>query len=264
MNRIKYIFTIATFVFCYTSASAQSSIAKTMMSIKYNPVIYSEIEANVLTPSSPYYYPELFKRYEKNDTTLTITDYRNLYYGYMFQQEYRPHTESAYVDSLSNLINRDGGVFREASSNKAQEFIVHILDDRPFSLKFLNMMSYIADMKEDNEASKAYALKFNMLVSSIFSSGTGKSEEKPWRVLYRSDAQSVMLFLGAEVTRRVYITAPCEYYHIRERQGDAKGYYFDFDAIYTRPTEPKGKRKMEFNPLSNPKSDKFINNKIIK
>ena len=253
---------IATFVFCYTSVSSQSILAKSLMNIAYEPVIYSEIEANVLTPNSQYYYPVLYARYEKNDTTLTIADYRNLYYGYMYQQEYQPHTESGYVDSLSNLISRSGGVFKQESSDKALEYITHILDNRPFSLKFLNMMVYISEMKGNIETSKAYSYKFSMLMSTIFSSGTGKVKEKPWRVLYRSDAQSVLLFLGAKVTRRVYVTAQCEYYHIRERQGDAKGYYFDFDAIYTRPLEPKGKRKMEFNPLSNPRSDKYINRKI--
>lgn len=248
---------------CCGSVSAQSALAKMLMDTPYTKVVLSDIEAQVLTPNSKYFYPKLYERYEKNDTTLNLEDYRHLYYGYMFQAEYTPHTESVYVDSLSMLLNRDGGVFKLESVSNAVKYMEKILDDRPFSLKFLNMMSYVYDSKLNSpELSMRYSYKFNMLLSAIFSSGTGTVKELPWQVLYRSDAQSILLFLGVDVTRRVYITTTCEYYHIREKQGDAKGYYFDFEPIYSRPMEPKGKRKMEFNPLSNPKSDKYINRKL--
>ncbi len=40
--------------------------------------------------SSPYYYPNLLLRYRTGDTALTADDYRYLYYGYAYRDEYRP------------------------------------------------------------------------------------------------------------------------------------------------------------------------------
>lgn len=246
------------------NAMAQSPIAKKMIDeTPYQKVVFSEMEAEVLTPSSPYYYPQIYAKYEKGDTTLTLDDYRHLYYGYMYQKEYEPHKESPYVDSLSNLLSRDGAVFKDESAMTAVRYLEKILDDRPFSLKFLNMMVYVYNEKvRDYKQALIYSYKFNMVLSAIFSSGNGREKTSPWMVLYRSDAQSILQFLGADVSKRVYITTNVEYYHLTKRQDDVRGYYFDFDPIYTRPVEPKGKRKMEFNPLSNPKSDRYINTKI--
>lgn len=247
------------------NALAQNEAAKLLMdNTPYQKVVLADIEAQVLTPGSDYFYPELYKRYEKGDTTLTLADYRHLYYGYMYQSDYRPHTEPPYVDSLSNLLNRDGAVFTDKSSATSLRYLKEILEDRPFSLKFLNMMAYLCDAKiGDREMAMKYSYKFKMVLSAIFSSGNGREKTSPWMVLYRSDAAGMLQFIGADVAKRIFITTNVEYYSMKTRHGNVRGYYFDFDPIYTRPNEPKGKRKMEFNPLSNPKSDKYINQKQI-
>lgn len=253
-------------IFVYSEATAQSEAAKLLMdNSTYKKIVLTDIEAQVLTPGSDYFYPELYKRYEKGDTTLTLADYRHLYYGYMYQAEYSPHKESTYVDSLSNLLNKDGAVFADKSVPTALQYLDKILHDRPFSLKFLNMMAYLYDVKiRDAEKAMQYSYKFKMVLSTIFSSGNGREKTSPWMVLYRGDAASILQFVGADVAKRIFITTNVEYYSLKARQGVVRGYYFDFDPIYTRPNEPKGKRKMEFNPLNNPKSDKYINRVELK
>ena len=39
---------------------------------------------------SPYYYPALMLRYNAGDATLTDEDYHYLYYGYAYQDDYKP------------------------------------------------------------------------------------------------------------------------------------------------------------------------------
>lgn len=260
MNKLKRILLLLV-VIVSSPAYAQSEFIKMLMETEKTPVVLADIEADVLTPSSPYYYPILYARYEKGDTTLNLEDYRHLYYGYMFNEDYQPHKEPIEVDSLSQVINNDGGVFSDLSTGKIVGYLDKILAARPFSLKFLNMMTYVYDEKVRNpEKALEYSYKFNMLLSAIFSSGDG-TKDSPWLVLYRADAQTVLQSLGAKVAQRHYITTNVEYYFLEERQGDRKGYYFDFDPIYTRPAEPKGKRKLEVNPQHNPKSDSYINQK---
>ena len=46
-------------------------------------------------------YNKLMTRYENNDKSLTVDDYRQLYYGYIFQPEYSPYDKTDYSKSIS-------------------------------------------------------------------------------------------------------------------------------------------------------------------
>ncbi len=261
MRKLKALLLILIGFAIQSEAFSQSDMAKMLMDTPQKPLVYKEIELEVTHPSSNYYYPPLFERYEKGDTTLTVDDYRHLYYGYMFNDDYRPHTEPKYVDSLSVLLNKSQGAFTQESLVTAIRYLDSILVERPFSLKFLNLMTYVYSEKvRDMDKALYYAYKYNMILSAIFSTGSGVSSKSPWIVLYRVDAQTVLSTIGADVARRNYITANIEYYFLKERQGDVRGYYFDFHPIYTRRIEVNSKRKMEVNPMYNPKSDKHIKN----
>lgn len=259
MRILKSILAVLFLLFS-TSSFSQSEFAKMLMDTEKSPVDLSVIEGEILSPNSEYFYPAIYKRYMEGDTTLNLEDYRHLYFGYMNNEDYSPHKETVYVDSLSMLLNNDGAVFEDRSLMKTLGYMDKILEDRPFSLRFLNMMTYIYHEKVRDEAKALeYSYKFNMILSAIFSSGTGLTKDSPWMVLYRDDAQTLLSFIDAQVAKRTYITTNVEYYFLKERHGDVRGYYLDFDPIYTRPAEPKGKKKMEINPLHNPNSRKFIN-----
>ena len=50
-----------------------------------------KIENAVRDSRSPYYYPDLMKKYLGNDTTMTLQDFRHLYLGYASQE--RPQAQ---------------------------------------------------------------------------------------------------------------------------------------------------------------------------
>ncbi|MDE7125005.1 MAG: DUF4919 domain-containing protein, partial [Muribaculaceae bacterium] len=49
------------------------------------------IKSETTDPTSSRYYPKLMQSYLSNDTTLTAEDFRFLYYGYLFQEDYEPY-----------------------------------------------------------------------------------------------------------------------------------------------------------------------------
>ena len=59
-----------------------------------------KIENAVRDSRSPYYYPDLMKKYLGNDTTMTLQDFRHLYLGYASQEDYNPNRN---VIRLSNM-----------------------------------------------------------------------------------------------------------------------------------------------------------------
>lgn len=238
---------------------AQNGYLEMFSESKYTPLNLERIEMSVVVPSSPYFYPSLVERYNKNDSTLTVDDYRYLYYGYAFSSNYEPYTNSPYADSVANVILTDRRIITASSSPKLIYYIGKILEKEPFNIEFLNMISYIYGKMGDDDAARIYSTKLNMILMAIFSSGTGVMKESPWFVLYRSDVMNVLSILGVEVTRRAYITKSVEYYRLTEKLGEIKAFYFDFSLILKVPDNTQRKRRFEFNPYYNPKSDKFIN-----
>ena len=52
---------------------------------------------------SPYYYPALMLRYNAGDATLTDEDYHYLYYGYAYQDDYKPLATNPDLDKMLML-----------------------------------------------------------------------------------------------------------------------------------------------------------------
>lgn len=52
-------------------------------------------------------YNKLMTRYENNDKSLTVDDYRQLYFGYIFQPEYSPYDKTDYSKSISTLYYKE-------------------------------------------------------------------------------------------------------------------------------------------------------------
>lgn len=238
---------------------AQNSFLTLFSESKYVPLDLERIEAAIVVPSSPYFYPALVERFNKNDATLTLEDYRYLYYGYAFSSNYEPYMSSPYADSVANVILTDRRIITAASSPKLIYYIGKILEKEPFNIEFLNMISYVYGKMGDEESARVYSDKLHRILAAIFSSGTGVYKESPWYILYRSDVMNVLSILGVEVTRRAYVTKSVEYYRLAEKLGDIKAFYFDFSLILRVPNTTERKRRFEFNPYYNPKSDKFIN-----
>ena len=231
-----------------------------------NPVAPDDrlIEAAVVNLSSPYYYPHLFARYEAGDTTLTLQEYRHLYYGFRLDDRYRPIDPTPYADSITITLSRNidpQGISPELFGDLRRQ-IEGALKDEPFNMRYINLAAYIAQMEGDIKTAGRYARKVRMIKAAIMSSGTGLSKNSPWHVLYRGDENDILNSLGARASKRMYITFDVEYFHLPVKNNGNRGYYFNNGRIYTKggKRERDNSRRFEFNPLYNPKSSKHLRN----
>ena len=94
------------FLFCAACLFGHAAQAQTADSLRSEAPRYEAIWAETANPTSPYYYPTLMSRYERGDTTLTLEDFRHLYYGYPEQPGYKPLLNSPYADSLQNIFGQ--------------------------------------------------------------------------------------------------------------------------------------------------------------
>ncbi len=76
--------------------AAQAKAAENKRKIKVEKPDLEKIKEETLNPRSNYYYPKLLEKYWRNDTVMTNEEYRNLYPGYMFQEDYDPYRTSPY------------------------------------------------------------------------------------------------------------------------------------------------------------------------
>ena len=82
---------------------SSTAIAQNKRKITVEKPDLEEIRISTLTPSSPYYFPKLMKKYESNDTTMTNDEYRHFYLGYMFQEDFDPYRVSPYANVTDDL-----------------------------------------------------------------------------------------------------------------------------------------------------------------
>lgn len=137
---------------------------------------YDQIEKAIYNQSSPFYYPDLFARYQNGDETLTAEDYRYLYYGYSFSPDYDPFNSSAQADSVVMLFekNPDPGA---DEIKRLLKYCDEIMETDPFNPRNINLMTYAYGMLGDEEKERKSAYRFSMLMEAILSSATAPLRE---------------------------------------------------------------------------------------
>jgi len=136
---------------------------------------YEMIRSDIQDSTGRYFYPQLLKRYLSYDTTLTIDDYRHLYYGYIFQESYKPNWESPNDKKVADIWENT-----KWSQKDRDEIIVlsnQSLNYFPFDLRNINWLVGGYSLKGDYRKAKMESIRFAGLLKAIMSSGDGKKCE---------------------------------------------------------------------------------------
>lgn len=215
----------------------------------FESVDWSLVESLVGDPSSEFYYPSIYTKYMAGDTTLTLVDYRMLYYGYSFQEQYDPLAKKPKSDIV---LQYQAQIF---NSNTPDELISLIekakraIADDPFNLRMLNILIYANSVLKDEYNVILNSHRMNGVIEAILSSGSGVDRDSPWSVIYRDDIVELTSILGGVLKLRMYITTNVEYFHLNDRIEGIKGFYFDLSAVLRRAkVTEQGFRGFEFDP----------------
>lgn len=217
----------------------------------------TEIFDRISTSASPYYYPNLLIRYNAGDTTLTVNDYRYLYYGYAFRDEYKPLATN---DNLDRTLLIASGLDPDKPRIEDLEALIlaglAALEQDPFSPKLLNLMAYAYGALGNKEQEAAYFDRMNKVIAAIQSTGDGLSQRSPQHILMFDHALDVMTASGLTPGKSRVVSRTTEYVPlvVAERIGDrkVKGLYFDYSRIYRNKPEGytfKRERTWQFNNL---------------
>lgn len=198
-----------------------------------------DILRQTLSTSSPYYYTNLMMKYRIGTEEMTADEYFYLYYGYIYQEGYRPFTTNKALDDMFAILSNMNPSNPTVGQLEALiESGTASMELDPFNPKVLNLMAYAYGALGDSHRESQYYNHLNGILRTIESSGTGLKEESPWHILMFSHAYDVVASKGYAYNESKIISRSVEYIPLVKKTHDKiKGFYFDYSRIYKNKPE---------------------------
>lgn len=168
-----------------------------------------QIRKETLDPHSGMYFPKLMAKYNRNDTTMTSEEYRNLYLGYMFQEDYDPYRTSPYSGVTDNL--REKATHSKEEIDTIRKYAELSLRDNPFDLRQMSFLVHVLKERRKDMSAKIWEYRLEHLLGAIKSTGTGEDVENAWYVIYPMHEYDMVQLLGYEATDARFIEPGVDY-----------------------------------------------------
>ena len=188
------------------------------------------IRVATLDPANKFYFPKLMAKYQRNDTTMTAEEYRYLYLGYMFQEDYDPYRTSPYAEMTESL--RAKPEHSRAEIDTIRKYAEKALMDNPFDLRQMSFLVHVLKERRKDMSAKIWEYRLEHLLGAIKSTGTGEDEDNAWYVIYPMHEYDMVQLLGYEVTDMDFIEPGYDYLIVEpdgtvKHRNPAKGFYFN-------------------------------------
>lgn len=219
--------------------------------------VEEDILERITDPESPYYYTKLMLRFEQGDPTLSDEDFHYLYYGYAYQDSYKPLATNPDMERMLELM---AGLDPDhAEQSRLEALIIAAKGAResdPFSPQVLNVLTFAYEQLGDQKQAEQWARCMNGILRAIIASGDGLTQRSPRHILmfdhalYTLSAEGYPYGKARIISRDVEFIPLASSYVIDGKK--RKGFYFDFSRIYRNKPEGytyKRDRTWQFNNL---------------
>lgn len=191
-----------------------------------------------LDPDNKMYFPKLMKKFHRNDTTMTADEFRHLYLGYMFQEDYDPYRESPYSSITDSYRNKTTHTKEEIDT--IRKYAELTLMDNPFDLRQMSFLVHVLKERRKDMSAKIWEYRLEHLLGAIKSTGTGENEENAWFVIYPAHEYDMVQLMGYHAVDADFIEPGYDYLTVepeeetsrRLRDKVQKGFYFDVRQIH--------------------------------
>lgn len=194
---------------------------------------FEKIRTEINNPKSRFYYPTLMKNYEKSDTSMSVEDYRYLYLGAMYQEDYNPYRKSEFRDKIQELYYRESHTRAELDSIIAYAELS--LGDDPFDLEQMNYLIYALRGRGKKNKASIWQYRLNHILQAIISTGTGLDPENAWYVINPRHEYNIINFQNRMVESQEFQAPYYEYIKLAplpdDQQKGAEGYYFNIHRL---------------------------------
>ena len=177
------------------STSKKATTRKGDASITANAPDYNRIKKEINTKDSEFYYPELLRRFEAADTTLTAEHMYYFYYGTATRPDYNPYKTYNY-DALHKALEKENP--EEKDWEEAARAIDEQLKTDPTNIRFHLYKQIVYEKLYGPESEKTLGA-FNqviMLLAAVRATGDGRSKETAFHVISVADEYGIMDVFG--------------------------------------------------------------------
>ncbi len=190
---------------------------------------YAEIKRATSNPKSPHFFRKLMKRYLENDTTLSLQQYRYLYYGFTQQEDFIPYQgeNQPLIDCRRNMLKTTAD---KALYTQAIEIAQNVLDDNPFHLPAISMMALAHLQLGDTLTYNLWDIKQKGILDAILSSGDGDTPETAFHITNIEHEYEIINRLGLHIEADSICDENIEYLKVKENSSGERGFYFNFEA----------------------------------
>lgn len=204
---------------------------------------YKEIETNIKSSNSEYFYNNLMERYLSGDTTLTIYQQRHLYYGYVFHENYNPVDNSEYNQLLSDVLSKQH-LSNEDFTN-IEKYAGRLLQEDPFNMRALNAQLLVYAQRDEAAPYRSVATKRNIIERAITSSGDGMSKKSSYYVIRVAHEYDILGFLGYKYggSEKIEKGCKCNSLTVKQNPFGVEKIYFDISPVL-KYANRKGKQKL--------------------
>lgn len=177
-------------------------------------------------------YNKLMKRFERNDQSMSITDYRHLYFGYIFQPEYNPYNREDHSKSISTLYYKER--LNRLECDSIIKYAELSLKDDPFDLQQMNYLIYAYKTKKKHNLAQHWQNKLNNILSAILSTGSGEKKENAWHVINIGHEYALINFMSPHyiVDHQEFIDPHFDHIILKQLPGqNPRGFYFNIQYM---------------------------------
>jgi len=186
---------------------------------------YDRIEANIREEASHLYYPSLMKRFLEADSTLTLTEKRHLYYGYVFQESYAPYSSPETEEKFRALLRKE-----QLQLNDLKEIVRYgdlLFEQNPLDFQMFGYQLYALRELGEQEKYARRDFQYNLIFEVILSSGDGTSKEYAFSVIEPSHEYEILRLLGFRFGGQQSLTEHYDYLEVDENEYGLEGLFFD-------------------------------------
>lgn len=144
-----------------------------------------------IVEADPGIYQALGRRFNNEDTSLTLLDYLTLYYGSAYAPSYGPYSEGLALEAVDALAAED-------KLDEALELTRGIIEENPAFIKPYLYMGGISASLGDSAAAEIWYGRYEALLTIPYYSGSGFSADSAMVVRNVNDEYLILNYMGIE------------------------------------------------------------------
>ena len=227
-------YTIFTIIVLLVAAFGWSAAKKTTRKnephFEVRAINFDSIKGITRDANASTYYPRLMQMFRENDTTrMSFREYRFLYYGYVFQEDYNPYRTSEFSEKIEDLYYKKN--FTRAECDSIEKYADLTLHDNVFDLSQMKFYAFALGERGKIHRSKVWQYRLKHIIAAILSSGNG-TKEQPWIVISPDHEYNIVNFLGFTATDHQDMGDGIDFIAVKKRSDkDPDGFYFDVNKM---------------------------------